>query len=284
MPKGKAGEDEDVTTSSVQAPGKPQAVANKPKDTPKLVSWSSDFTQMTDSPDSRRTTESEGSSWKVSDIFGGFFSSMAINSSSTSSKAEKEPAADESSQDQYHEQMLKMALGHNTDDIHMMRIFSKCLDADGDPVLVITGVHFLVKAVDPERFVLYFVKELETMCSGTYSVILLDTDTGPSNWPGFAFIRQVHSALGESHRTHLKAFYALHPTFRLKSAAFFLQVTEPNVWGKLKYLEKVEDLYSFIPSKNIRIPEHVLQSESGVEPSEESDPVNQSITSNNGDL
>ena len=232
---------------------------------------------MVDSPDSKRGGDDDELSWKISDIFGGFFSSMGIGSSvGASSKNEPSAAAeaeDPSSIQGYSDLMMKRALIHKTDDIHMMRMLSKTLDADGDPVVVITGVHFLVKAVDPERFVLYFVKESESLCSGMYSIVLIDTDTSPNNWPGFSFIRQVHSALGENHRKNLKAFYALHASFRLRSAAFFLQLSEPYVWGKLKYLENLHELYAIVPKKNIRIPEHVLQYESTPGNEEKDEPV-----------
>ena len=235
-----------------------------------IVGWSSDFTSMTDSPDSRRGTNSEGMTWKFTDMFSSFFGSLS-SMTITSTKQEQGAAGDASEGQSYHEQVLRRALGHKTDDIHMMRIVSKSLDFDGDPVLVITGVHFLVKAVDPERFVLYFVKEFDNLCSGTYSVVLFDTDTSQSNWPGFSFIRQVHNALGDNHRQNLKAFYVLHASFRLRSAAFFMQVSEPSVWGKLQYLESLDDLYTVIPRKNIRVPEHVVQLDEGSKVEETAD-------------
>lgn len=232
----------------------------KPKEALSEISgWSSDFTQMTESPDSKRKLDGESQSWTFTDAFNNFWSALGNLSVTSSAQSAPQQAGngDTGGAPPYHEQMLRKALAHKTDDIHMMRIFSKALDVDGDPVLVITGVHFLVRAVDPKRFLLYFVKETETVCTGDYSIILLDADTGPPNWPGFSFIRQVHAALGDDHRRNLKAFYALHPTFRLKSAAFFMQVAEPSFWGKLRYFETLEDLFSVVPQKNIRIPEHV---------------------------
>ena len=265
-------------SSSSSAAAKAVVKGEKPREKTEIKSWSgSGFTQMVDSPDSKRGGDDDEMSWKISDIFGGFFSSMGIGSS-VGASSKKEPSAaaeaeDPSSIQGYSDLMMKRALIHKTDDIHMMRMLSKTLDADGDPVVVITGVHFLVKAVDPERFVLYFVKESESLCSGMYSIVLIDTDTSPNNWPGFSFIRQVHSALGENHRKNLKAFYALHASFRLRSAAFFLQLSEPYVWGKLKYLENLQELYAIVPKKNIRIPEHVLQYESTPGNEEKDEPV-----------
>ncbi|QDZ21315.1 hypothetical protein HOP50_05g38460 [Chloropicon primus] len=254
----------------------PGPASEKPKN--KITSWGSDFIQMTESPDSKRSANAEGMTWKFGEVFGGFLNSLSNISFTTSSSSS---SGQEAAGDLNHEQILRRALGHKTDDIHMMRILSKSLDHEGDPVLVITGVHFLVKAVDPERFVLYFVKEFESLCSGPYSVILLDTDTGPGNWPGFSFIRQVHNSLGDNHRLNLKGFYALHASFRLRSAAFFMQVTEPNVWGKLKYLDSLEELYAVVPRKNIRIPEHVAQFEAPEEKEAEEETVITRTVKNN---
>lgn len=103
-----------------------------------IVGWSSDFTSMTDSPDSRRGTNSEGMTWKFTDMFSSFFGSLS-SMTITSTKQEQGAAGDASEGQSYHEQVLRRALGHKTDDIHMMRIVSKSLDFDGDPVLVITG-------------------------------------------------------------------------------------------------------------------------------------------------
>ena len=105
------------------------------------------------------------------------------------------------------------------------------------------------------------MKEADAVCNskGPYSLVLLDANTDGKNWPGVSFIRRCHGAMGEGHRTNLKRFFVVHASMRTKALAFFMQALEPRVWGRVEYLETLQELFAHVPRQHMHVPEHVLQ-------------------------
>ena len=102
-----------------------------------------------------------------------------------------------------------------------------------------------------DRLVLYLVKETEQTCLShqSYSLVLLDSNTDGSNWPGFRFVRHMSSkrVLGAHHTDNLKAFLVVHPSLRFRYTAMAMQVLEPKIWKKVVYLNTTAQLQHYIP-------------------------------------
>ncbi|KAI3696346.1 hypothetical protein L1987_79360 [Smallanthus sonchifolius] len=60
----------------------------------------------------------------------------------------------------------------------------------------------------------------------------------------------------------LQAIYILHPTFGLKTAILALQLlVDGMVWKKAVYVDRLLQLFSYVPRDQLTIPDFVFQHE-----------------------
>ena len=55
-----------------------------------------------------------------------------------------------------------------------------------------------------ERFLVFAVKELQPVCSSTYSIVYFHAEANSTGALELAFVRQLHAALGPQHKDNLK--------------------------------------------------------------------------------
>ncbi|XP_047321826.1 protein GDAP2 homolog [Impatiens glandulifera] len=160
-----------------------------------------------------------------------------------------------------HSRYLAKANSLNLSEIAEMKIvYRGGVDSEGHPVMVIVGAHFLLRCLDLERFVLYVVKEFEPLIQKPYTLVYLHSAASLQVQPDLGWMRRLQQILGRKHQKNLHAIYVLHPTFGLKAAVMGLQLlVDSVVWKKVVYVDRLLQLFKYVPREQLTIPDFVFQ-------------------------
>ncbi|XP_021757284.1 protein GDAP2 homolog [Chenopodium quinoa] len=160
-----------------------------------------------------------------------------------------------------HSRYLAKANSTNLSEIAEMKIvYRGGVDSEGRPVMVVVGAHFLLRCLDLERFIMYVVKEFEPIGQKPYSIVYFHSAASLQPQPDLGWMRRLQQILGRKHQRNLHAIYVLHPTFGLKAAIFALQMFVDNmVWKKVVYVDRLLQLFRYVPREQLTIPDFVFQ-------------------------
>ncbi|KAG6712927.1 hypothetical protein I3842_05G125100 [Carya illinoinensis] len=160
-----------------------------------------------------------------------------------------------------HSRYLAKANSLNLSEIAEMKIvYRGGVDSEGRPVMVVVGAHFLLRCLDLERFVLYVIKEFEPLIQKPYTIVYFHSAASLQPQPDMGWMRRLQQILGRKHQRNLHAIYVLHPTFGLKAAIFALQLLVDNVvWKKVVYVDRLLQLFRYVPREQLTIPDFVFQ-------------------------
>lgn len=160
-----------------------------------------------------------------------------------------------------HSRYLSKANSVNLSEIAEMKIvYRGGVDSEGRPVMVVVGAHFLLRCLDLERFVLYVVKEFEAVIKKPYTIVYFHSAASLQLQPDLGWMRRMQQILGRKHQRNLHAIYVLHPTFHLKATIFALQLFVDNaVWKKVVYVDRLLQLFRYVPREQLTIPDFVFQ-------------------------
>ncbi|KAL3644584.1 hypothetical protein CASFOL_009764 [Castilleja foliolosa] len=160
-----------------------------------------------------------------------------------------------------HSRYLAKANSLNLSDIAEMKIvYRGGVDSEGRPVMVVVGAHFLLRCLDLERFVMYVVKEFEPLIQKPYTIVYFHSAASLQVQPDLGWMKRLEQILGRKHQRNLHAIYVLHPTFGLKTAIFAMQlVVDDMVWKKVVYVDRLLQLFRYVPREQLTIPDFVFQ-------------------------
>uniref|UniRef100_A0A5B7AVW6 Macro domain-containing protein n=1 Tax=Davidia involucrata TaxID=16924 RepID=A0A5B7AVW6_DAVIN len=160
-----------------------------------------------------------------------------------------------------HSRYLAKANSLNLSEIAEMKIvYRGGVDSEGRPVMVVVGAHFLLRCLDLERFVHYVVKEFEPLIQKPYTIVYFHSAASLEMQPDLGWMRRLQQILGRKHQRNLHAIYVLHPTFGLKAAVFALQLfVDSVVWKKVVYVDRLLQLFRYVPREQLTIPDFVFQ-------------------------
>ncbi|CAM6084975.1 unnamed protein product [Calypogeia fissa] len=164
-------------------------------------------------------------------------------------------------EDSLHARYLARANAVNLTEVAEMKIIYRGgVDMDGRPVMVVVGAHFLLRCLDLERFVLYVVKEFEALIHRPFTIVYFHSAASLQMQPDLGWIKRLEQILGRRHKINLHALYVLHPTLGLRATIIALQMlVEPEVWKKVAYVERLLDLFRYVPREQLTIPDFVFQ-------------------------
>ncbi|KAG0581322.1 hypothetical protein KC19_4G242700 [Ceratodon purpureus] len=176
------------------------------------------------------------------------------------------PALSPTEQDSLHGRFLARANAVNLTEVAEMKILYRGgVDVDGRPIMVVVGAHFLLRCLDLERFVLYVVKEFEPVINRPYSIVYFHSAAALSVQPDLGWVKRLHQILGRRHKHNLHAIYILHPNLGLKAMVMAMSLlVEPEVWKKVVYVERLSDLFRYVPREQLTIPDFVFQHDAEV--------------------
>ncbi|KAL6543711.1 hypothetical protein OROGR_010208 [Orobanche gracilis] len=160
-----------------------------------------------------------------------------------------------------HSRYLAKANSLNLSDIAEMKIvYRGGVDSEGRPVMVVVGAHFLLRCLDLERFVLYVVKEFEPLIQKPYTIVYFHSAASLQMQPDLGWMKKLEQILGRKHQRNLHAIYVLHPNFGLKAAIFGMQLlVDDMVWKKVIYVDRLLQLFRYVPREQLTIPDFVFQ-------------------------
>ncbi|KAL2349187.1 hypothetical protein Fmac_003187 [Flemingia macrophylla] len=165
-----------------------------------------------------------------------------------------------------HSRYLSKAKSLNLSEIAEMKIvYRGGVDSEGRPVIVVVGAHFLLRCLDLERFVLYVVKEFEPIIQKPYTIVYFHSAASLQVQPDLGWMRRLQQILGRKHQHNLHAIYVLHPTLGLKVTVLALQLLVDNVvWKKVVYVDRLLQLFRYVPREQLTIPDFVFQFINGI--------------------
>ncbi|KAL6969720.1 hypothetical protein U1Q18_029430 [Sarracenia purpurea var. burkii] len=160
-----------------------------------------------------------------------------------------------------HSRYLAKANSVNLSEIAEMKIvYRGGVDSEGHPIMVVVGAHFLLRCLDMERFVLYVVKEFEPLIQKPYTIVYFHSAASLQMQPDLGWMRRLQQILGRKHQRNLHAIYVLHPTIGLKATIFALQLlVDSVVWKKVVYVDRLLQLFRYVPREQLTIPDFVFQ-------------------------
>ncbi|XP_054266039.1 protein GDAP2 homolog [Macrosteles quadrilineatus] len=134
-------------------------------------------------------------------------------------------------------------------------------DRLGRPVIVFVGKWFRFKEINLDKALLYLIYLLDPLVKGDYVIAYFHTLTGNSNYPSFAWLREVYSILPYKYKKNLKAFYIIHPTFIWTKMMtwWFTTFMAPAIKQKVHCLPGVEYLYSAMSPNQLEIPAFITE-------------------------
>ena len=160
-----------------------------------------------------------------------------------------------------HSRYLSKAKSLSLSEIAEMKIvYRGGVDSEGRPIMVVVGAHFLLRCLDLERFVLYVVKEFEPIIQKPYTIVYFHSAASLQVQPDLGWMKRLQQILGRKHQQNLHAIYILHPTLGLKAAVLALQLLVDNVvWKKVVYVDRLLQLFRYVPREQLTIPDFVFQ-------------------------
>ncbi|EMS59974.1 hypothetical protein TRIUR3_17225 [Triticum urartu] len=171
------------------------------------------------------------------------------------------PALSAAEEYSLHQRYLAKANSLNLSEIAEMKIIYRGgVDSEGRPIMVVVGAHFLLRCLDLERFILYVVKEFEPLIQKPYSIVYFHSAASLQVQPDLGFMKRLQQMLGRKHQRNLQAIYVLHPTLGLRTAILALQLlVDGDVWKKVVYVDRLMQLFRYVPREQLTIPDFVFQ-------------------------
>ncbi|KAL3505450.1 hypothetical protein ACH5RR_035291 [Cinchona calisaya] len=134
-------------------------------------------------------------------------------------------------------------------------------DKRGSNVLCIIGKFFPARLVSVGALVKYLEEKIfPNLTDKPFSVVYVHTGvTRAENSPGISALRTIYHAIPIEVKDNLETVYFLHPGFpsRLFLATFGRLLFGGGLYGKLKYLNRLDFLWNNVRRKEIEIPEFV---------------------------
>jgi len=163
-------------------------------------------------------------------------------------------------QQQLYYKHLYQANGMDLSDIARLNVlYESGKDSQNRPVVVFVGNRLPIDKLD--RVFLYMLKVMDKITDHNYVVVYVHTNMEDKDTPEFAWMKKVYSIIDAKYGNNLSSFFVIHPTFWLKIFEGVISTfMESNVfWSKVRYIEKLEDIYSSIDHEQLVLPDEVLQ-------------------------
>ncbi|KAJ4963330.1 hypothetical protein NE237_023269 [Protea cynaroides] len=142
-------------------------------------------------------------------------------------------------------------------------------DKRGRKILRIIGKDFPARIVSVEGLKKFLEENIFPQLEGrTFSVVYVHTNVQRSeNFPGISTLRSIYEAIPINVKENLEAVYFVHPGLqsRLFLATFGRFLFSGGLYGKLKYVSRLEFLWENVKRNEIEIPEFVYDHDEELE-------------------
>ncbi|KAF6135618.1 hypothetical protein GIB67_028189 [Kingdonia uniflora] len=142
-------------------------------------------------------------------------------------------------------------------------------DKRGRRILRVIGKFLPSRVLSSEALNKYLSEKIfSKLGDGPFSVVYVHTGVERSeNFPGISTLRCIYDAIPTPIKENLEAVYFLHPGLqaRLFLATFGRFLFSGGLYGKLKYVTRLDFLWDHIRRKDIEIPEFVYDHDEALE-------------------
>ncbi|XP_050212373.1 uncharacterized protein LOC126663349 [Mercurialis annua] len=142
-------------------------------------------------------------------------------------------------------------------------------DKRGRKVLRIIGKLFPARLTSTETLNKYLEKKIFPKLEGRpFCILYLHTDVQRSeNFPGISALRSIYDAIPINVKNNLEAVYFVHPCLqdRLFFATFGRFLFGGGLYGKLKYVNRLEFLWDHVRRAEIELPEFAYDHDDDME-------------------
>ncbi|XP_057762234.1 uncharacterized protein LOC130982296 [Arachis stenosperma] len=142
-------------------------------------------------------------------------------------------------------------------------------DKQGRKILRIIGKFFPARFVSVEVLKKYLEERVfPKVGKRKFTVVYVHTGVQRSeNFPGISALRSIHDAIPANVRDNLEAVYFIHPGLqaRLFLATFGRFLFSSGVYGKLRYVTRVDYLWENVRRNEVEIPEFVFDHDEDLE-------------------
>ncbi|XP_052196396.1 uncharacterized protein LOC127803858 [Diospyros lotus] len=142
-------------------------------------------------------------------------------------------------------------------------------DKQGRSILRIIGKFFPARVVSADTVKKYLEENIfPKLEKKPFAVLYVHTDVERSeNFPGISALRSIYDAIPISVRVNLEAVYFLHPGLqsRLFLATFGRFMFGGGLYGKLRYVSRLDYLWEHVRRNEIEIPDFVYDHDEDLE-------------------
>jgi len=171
-------------------------------------------------------------------------------------------AKDKMLQQQLYMNHLFKAQGMDLSDIARLNvIYEAGKDPSGRPIVMIVGNRLPLQRSLLDRVFLYMIRVMDRIVENSYVVVYVHTNMESRDTPEFGWMKQIYNIMDYKYGDHLNSFFVVHPTFWLKifEGVISTFMTNENFWTKVRYIDKLDDLYDSIEQDQIVFPDEVYQ-------------------------
>ena len=141
-------------------------------------------------------------------------------------------------------------------------VYASGTDLAGRPAIVFVGarIHAACVAGGAElaaarqQVALLLLHETEDYTHAPFVLVFLATDMPRDAGPTFDFLRSLLSAMPKALHKQLHRFYLVHPSLKMRFTFFVLGAL---LWGKIEYVDRLEQLRKSFPLGTLLVPDFV---------------------------
>eukprot|EP01121_Diplochlamys_sp_Union-15-3_P019749 TRINITY_DN7516_c0_g1_i1.p1 TRINITY_DN7516_c0_g1~~TRINITY_DN7516_c0_g1_i1.p1 ORF type:complete len:221 (+),score=31.39 TRINITY_DN7516_c0_g1_i1:66-728(+) len=174
------------------------------------------------------------------------------------SKAERE--SDEAAR--LYKMYLAKARATDLSDIARLNLlFQSGVDTTGRPIMMFVAGRLPENNPEQlEKVFLYIIKLMDSIANKEYIVVYLHTGMASKSKPAFSWLKRMWNVVDAKYGKNLRCFYVLHPTFWLKLVqAFLSKFSSSEFWSKVRYVNRLIDLYEHLDHDQLKIPDDVYK-------------------------
>ncbi|KAK9074795.1 hypothetical protein SSX86_003113 [Deinandra increscens subsp. villosa] len=153
--------------------------------------------------------------------------------------------------------------------IKSLKVFKiKGRDKRGRKILRIIGKYFPARSLSVDVLKLYLEKKIFPKLERPFAVVYIHTEVCKSvNFPGISVLRSLYDSIPINVKQNLEAVYFVHPDLqsRLFLATFGRFIFTGGLYGKLKYISRLDYLWDHVSRNKMEIPEFVRDHDEDLE-------------------
>lgn len=140
-------------------------------------------------------------------------------------------------------------------------IYCNGKDNEGRSVVVLIGSRIPADTVPYERLLLYFIKTLDTVTEGLYSIVYIASNQSSANRPAASWILKAYGVLPRRFKKNIKQLLIVQCSVWVK---LLLGVCYPFIskkfWNKLAYINNGSELEKYMKTNTVHFPSAVIKS------------------------